>query len=497
MTRTQRLFRWIPAALSALSGAVLLGIAALLVFGQPVYQQYYQGRSLLSNLILWPFALLGCGALLWLRTREKRSSQRLWPMRAAFAAALVVQLLVARTCWGHLGWDAGVVHATAEAIARGEAWPDPTYFVSCPNNAPITMLMVPILWLAVKIGLGVPYVVLPYVDAVLLNLSAYACHACVRTLTRSTAARGLSLTLSIGWIALSPYIVYPYTDVFSILFPVLALYAFLHIRRTGLRWLAVSLLCFFGGAIKPTVLIFFIALVLVSLCRFIAAKDFSRDVWKKAAAVCAAILIGALPGKLFQDGATTYLAGSATPEQQLSMTHYLMLGMNDTTMGGHSVPDVEFTLSFPTLREAQSANLRRAWERVASRGLWGNVEFFSIKAYKAYADGSFASHGSFLEVELPRRTDALSVFLRELYNRKGDWMPYCQTLVQCLWLGVLMLCGLAAIRSRRHPTVALLALTLLGLTAYLLLFEVWPRYLFLFAPFFVILSAMALDKPLR
>ena len=33
-------------------------------------------------------------------------------------------------------------------------------------------------------------------------------------------------------------------------------------------------------------------------------------------------------------------------------------------------------------------------------------------------------------------------------------------------------------------------------TAYLLLFEVWPRYLFVFAPLYVLLAAMALDRPL-
>ena len=36
---------------------------------------------------------------------------------------------------------------------------------------------------------------------------------------------------------------------------------------------------------------------------------------------------------------------------------------------------------------------------------------------------------------------------------------------------------------------------MIGLTAYLLLFEVWPRYLFLYAPFFVILASLAFDKP--
>ena len=36
----------------------------------------------------------------------------------------------------------------------------------------------------------------------------------------------------------------------------------------------------------------------------------------------------------------------------------------------------------------------------------------------------------------------------------------------------------------------------MGATAYLLLFEVWPRYLFVFAPLYVLLAAMALDRPL-
>ena len=46
----------------------------------------------------------------------------------------------------------------------------------------------------------------------------------------------------------------------------------------------------------------------------------------------------------------------------------------------------------------------------------------------------------------------------------------------------------------RHPLS--LTLALLGATAYLLLFEVWPRYLFVFAPLYVLLAAMALDRPL-
>ena len=87
--------------------------------------------------------------------------------------------------------------------------------------------------------------------------------------------------------------------------------------------------------------------------------------------------------------------------------------------------------------------------------------------------------------------------MRSFYHHRGAYNRLCHTLAQCLWLGLLTLCAYAAIARRRHPAVPLLSLTLLGLTAYLLLFEVWPRYLFLYAPFYVLLAAMAFDRPLK
>lgn len=72
-------------------------------------------------------------------------------------------------------------------------------------------------------------------------------------------------------------------------------------------------------------------------------------------------------------------------------------------------------------------------------------------------------------------------------------MPACQAIAQWLWLMILALCAFTVLRQYEKTVVALLALTLLGATAYLLLFEVWPRYLFLYAPFFVILASLALD----
>lgn len=491
--KENRFFHILPSVFSVLCCVVLVYILGLLVFGEGTLEQYYANLSPVSSMALFPLALAGIAGLLWLRSRTCAGQMGVWKLRALFAGVLAVQLIIARSCWYKMGWDISVVYTTAEELARGVELSNPTYFALCPNNAPLTILQFIPMWLAVKIGLAVPFVVLPYIDAVLLNLSAYFAVRCTQAITESKVSYFFALVVSIGWIALSPYIFYPYTDVFSILFPVLALYVYLRVKHPVFKWFLVSLLCFFGASIKPTVLIFMIALVILGVCRFLAMRDVS---WKNALCIVAAVIIGMLPGKIWQDQTTAYLAGSATPEGQLSETHYLMLGMNGDTFGGHSPDDVTFSQSFETLAERRSANLARAWERLTERSLFENVKFFSVKAYKAYADGSFASHSSFLELEVPKRTDRFSTFLRSLYHKRGSLMPVCQAIAQWLWLMILTLCAMACIRSRSHPAAALLALTLLGATAYLLLFEVWPRYLFLYAPFFVILASLALDKPL-
>lgn len=495
MSAFRKFFARIPSFISLFTGIMLVCIAGLVMFGEGALSFAYQNQSFVSSDLLGILAI-GLCALLWHISRKAKPSadRPIWQLAVLFGLVLCVQFVIARSCWFHMGWDPGASHTAAEEIARGLPLSMPEYFELCPNNAPLTVLLSIPLWVAVQIGLAVPYVVLPYLDAILLNLSAFAAVLCVRKLTRNPVARTFSLVVSIGWIALSPYILYPYTDTFSILFPVLALLVFLYLQNPVLKWFLISLFCFLGASIKPTVLIVLIALIGLGICGFLAQKP-ANGWWKRALALMAAVMVGAVPGQAFQKAATAYMTGSTAPEGQLSMTHYLMLGMNGDTYGGHSPADVTFSQSFATLEERQSANLQRAWDRLSERSLLENAKFFTVKAFKAYSDGSFASHGSFLQLDLPERTDSLSLFLRRLYNKDGDLMLWCQTIAQCLWLGVLILCAAAAIRSRQSSAAALLSLTILGLTAYLLLFEVWPRYLFLYAPFFVVLSSLAFDKP--
>lgn len=492
----RRFWHTLPSFFSIATGAALFLIIGILLFAQEAFGHAYQNFSLLSNLALLPAALglVIVGTLLLSRSSPKRPSP-VWRYSLYFLALLAAQLVITRSTWFYAGWDVESCYRAAENLARGEAVQNADYFRLCPNNAPLTVLLSAILWVGERLRLSVPYALLPYTVAFMLNVTCFLTVLCVRRLTKSGAAGVFTAALSTVWIALSPYMSIPYTDTCAILFPVLALYVFLCRLPSFPKWLLISLLCCFGATLKPSALILMIAFIMVGSFRALAKREPLKAQFKRLGAVFAAVMLGAIPSALWQNAATTLVAGSATPQEQLSETHYLMMGMNGNTYGGHSPEDVAFSSSFPTLSERRQANLQKAWERLASRTPAENLHFFAVKAFKAYADGTFASNKSLLEIEIPPRTDALSSFLRSIYFTNGSLNRVYATIQQAVWLAVLLLCAVAAVFDRRaHPVVPILALALLGVTLYLLLVEVWPRYLFVYAPIFTVLAMIGLEN---
>jgi len=505
ITQTDRINAKVNAVFSIIAGVFFTLIVALVVFGQSAFSFAYPRASLLSNLALLPLLLAASFLFVWLRRRfaGRPSAPERWRRFLAvyFIALLALQTIVTRSLWFYPGWDVQSVREAALRLAQGEPVLNGEYFRMCPNNAFLTFLLAVPLWAAGRLGLAVPYAVLPYASTWLVSLSCIVCELCVCKLTQSRFARLGALLLMTVWIGFTLTNVVPYTDTFSILFPVTAFYVYLSRMRSFPKWLLITLLCFFGANVKPTVLIFEIALILLSAFRVFPLSAMTRKRWLRAGAVVLAIVLGAVPMRLLHDASIRYLAGSATPQEQLSETHYLMIGMNDDSYGGHSDEDLAFSTSFATLAERQAANLQVVLERVNARGFLGNVRFLAIKAYKAFSDGTLAAGHSYLILQRPVRTDAFSVTLRKFYQYNSRENILASTVQQGVWLVILLLCLAAFLRkSRRSRVTALLGFTLLGVGGYQLLFEVWPRYLFLYAPFFIITASIGLDGlrwPLR
>jgi len=490
-----------PSFLSILAGVLFSLILLLLILfdSSPMSNRF---GALAPNAALFPFAviLIVLGSLwkrVFYRNNQllfKNTRRPIFLLCSAHVILFLVQWMLVRSLWFYAGWDPFCVRITAMELAQGHPLSIGGYFTVCPNNAPLTLLLTVPYWIGLKLGMVEPYILLPMCGALCINLASLFTVLCVSRLTRNRGATGLAFALSTCFILLSPFVAVPYTDAFSILFPVLSLFLWLSNLNSPVKWFLIAISTAIGTAIKASAAIFFLALLLFSGFRRLSTLPWNRKTISRLGLVLATIAIGWIPNLIFQRSACTLLAGSPVPEAQLSMSHYLMIGLNQESFGGHSQDDLEYSLSFPTLAEREQANYQRAYERLTSMSLPEAAEFFSFKLYKAYNSGTFAWNGSFLQMEVPNRTDKLSLFLRSIYYSRGKHNAAFNTVYQTVWLAVLALCASAFFLGRRQPHLSLFALVLLGVSAYQILFECWPRYLFLYAPFYVIVAVLGMKE---
>ena len=132
-------------------------------------------------------------------------------------------------------------------------------------------------------------------------------------------------------------------------------------------------------------------------------------------------------------------------------------------------------------------------------GLSGYGELFVHKASKSFLDGTFGwgTNESFYTEIYPIRGNSLCEILRSWYYGFESLYPYNAVIRQLLWIIVLILVPFAAYKkSILRDDEKVLFLAVLGFMLYLQIFESHARYVFVFAPLFMILAFIG-GKTLR
>ena len=484
----------LPSAFTLFFSLILVWVFVVLLFFAEPFSLYYKTYIPVHNGLIFLCSLVFIGLLLLFSTTFLKKIKTIPPpwLFIYFVLLLVFQYIICKNTWFYPGWDAKACYETSMQIANGIVH-DPAYFKLCPNNAPITVLLSFPLWIANKLNFAEPYVVLPYLGMVLQHLTCVFLILSLQKLVKNSATILIALFIMPIFIGLSGYMTIPYTDAYSVMFPTLALYLWLSIKKPVLKWFLLSLICFFGATIKPAIAILFIALFIGLLFKGINSNLPLKDKCKKSIIILLAIIVGFIPSQIWKEQSVLFMAGEANPGIQLSESHYIMMGMNSKTFGGHDYNDVLFTSSILDLSEKRSANLKTAYQRLTERSLRENAKFFAVKLFKAYGDGTFGYSYSVFNEKTPPRESALSSFLNNVYLRDGIYFGKYTSFMQMIWLGILLLCLIASVALRKNKTVQLLTLTLLGLTIYLLMVEVWTRYLFVMASFYLLLALIGFD----
>ena len=439
-----------------------------------------------SNLVPMVCVIAVLALAVWLARRkfvpeiEMMKKKKFYLLLGVISVAVFcVQLYLMKYLAKPIAFDFQKVRSTAMALAFEHKFIHQNYFNLFRINRPIVFVFAMILcvfrtWTAVCV-----------IGVALSNLSVLLT---AQIIYKVTGKKCISLFMFLMGIVLFDFnfrVFVPYTDNYGVFFITFA--AFIFVNRKDKWWWtvfgAISLAIGFWIKVTGAILIIAGGIILAGL-RISDKRKFVKNAF-----VC--ILFFAVTYFTLNGISQFYFHANGLkeePEKQVTVWHYFMMGENNVHLGTVSTKDLNFSCSFPTVKERNAANIKKGLDRIKRRGLNGNLFFYTYKNFQNYNDGCFSP------VQKREKGGSWGDSLVErLFLKKYEENRYYAMIEQSVWMLVLCLIMVAAFNYKEENKILLYwKLVILGVSAYVLIFESRAKYLFMFVPFYLILASMGL-----
>ncbi len=332
-----------------------------------------------------------------------------------------------------------------------------------------------------------------FVQCLLNSTAAYLTYSSTRKLSTERAAL-LSLLLYTILVDINLWILIPYTDSFAIIFPILSVNLFIHYLsqtdffRKALLALLIGLISAVGYCIKPQAVIIYIGIYLVMVI-----EKSGRRINFLALIISLLCFVSVFSGIR---NITYYSNGCIDKEGLVGFPHYIMLGLNEDTVGAYNTDDVEFAQSFTNSYLRNRGELTEALNRLKDKAENNTLlSFETRKLTLNYADGTFSwpslDEDYFFEEIPDNKIPYVSGFIKSVLYGNGTLNRLFSLWKQGNWLFVLLFVGLGFIAVKKNSVSAALYLGILGVLAFSILFETGARYLFANSPLFIMIASVS------
>lgn len=498
-----------------LTGFFVLGIILLDVIRDKRIDYLYKNLSVIPNWIVFAI-FLWLVAFIYVKrkpdlSRETEGEKINYGYKGIIAASvglLFIQIIVSSKIYLETGWDCGTLTDMAKSIAlQGGRVGNDTYFSQHSNN----MLLVAIQSLILKIpnllgfrGETASYFPMVFVSTLLVNASGFFLWDFCMLISENKRRAWISWGVFAVWIALCPWICIPYSDTYSILFPILILWFYTkYIKGESrilvyiIKWAGLMLITTIGYFIKPTVLLALISVFVVEalekLCKQHTSVIGRLGYIGLALAGC---LGGFLIGNLINVGAKAAIGCELEKNLDYGVAHFFYMGTNYDTCGTYDQADVNFTGSFDNADDRNAADWNAAFTRINDMGERKFLVHLERKALVNFNDGTFSwgNEGAFYK-GLRDSDGKLCDMIRNFYydpnvtSYSSKFMNYTwfHTIAQTIWMAVLciMVLGLFGKDVKENPATYAARLSILAIFMFVMAFEARARYIYLYAPVIV------------
>ena len=433
----------------------------------------------------------------------------------SLALLLGFRLLVSTEGYFTPGWDAGTVLNTTISLIRGTDITNPEYYSRFPNNLLIIWLYSFIGKAAVLIGIDAIGCVLLAFQSVICIISILLVFIITRDMSGSIKTAWFAYSLAYLFVGLSPWFMIAYSDATGIIFPLLIIRIW-QISKKCQRQIVKLLLRVLLGIlsmtsfyIKPQLFIAFIAVIIIDLVGLLKKEtpvqsiSLQREIVSVTADLASVLAGIALFLAIYNYLIVPSIPIKIDPEMRAGVNHYIMMGLNDSTDGVYSDPDYVYSYSFVTNAERDAADMDLALQRIKDYGAIGLLRHLADKQVVNYGDGTFGwlIEGGFFDTWSSRTVSGIGRFIKYTINGSGIKYQIFKNTSQMIWLTIMLMIVFMpfsnVFKKTKTPSdtfdmdmLLVLVLSVIGLTVFELLFEARARYLFCYAPVYVIMASI-------
>lgn len=407
----------------------------------------------------------------------------------------LVELLISYEILFAPGWDAGEVSWQAGLVASGESSLDNDYFSNYPNNLLLTFFYSLAYRIAGVFGVQMyGAVIIVVLQCFLSAFTGYLLYGVSKKMFHSKKISILTWAIYGLWIGLLPWYTVTYSDPVGIFFPIATLYLYQSMENEKAicaKSALIGVFSFLGYQIKPSILILYIAILIVVFLRFI--ENSNRKIRVKQ--LCSLVMAFLLAMGIYQQVDIGKCMGfQLDKEQELTLTHFAMMGLSEKRNGIFDIDEVNYSLSFSDRATRQEANIKVIKQRIKEYGFSGIVNHMVKKTLTNYNDGTFSwgKEGEFFREELEKPEEILSKTLKSFYYNDGKHRVALNTYMQLIFMMTLLggfLNLITLFDKKKILDVSLIAmLSLVGIFLFVSMFEARARYIYVYAPLYILMG---------
>ena len=374
------------------------------------------------------------------------------------------------------------------------------YLSRYPNNVPVIAMM------NMARTIGGPtdaemYTTYLRANGVCLAVVLFTTFVLVRRL-RGTGPAFLAQAAVFVLVGCSPWMAVPYTDIPSMPFVTVALTLAAMAMAGGSRWrLGLAVPAFATAAVafvlKSTPAALGVGVGLVLLLALVAGSaPGRRDVGAVLAGGLLVFGLTALGSWAVADGVARVDRQQLDTSRTPPLTWWLANGLttthssNSRPLYGAYSPEMVKASMHLSGEDLEQWSDRRLKQQVTRMGATGILDFELHKLAFNWGDGMFFAWGAFdYQPERLHRHDAGARAIQAWQHSRGAHYSLRAGLTNSLWLAMVAWGGVGLLRSRYRRDLLVVAVGVLGIGMFTLVFQGGSRYLFAFAPIVVALAA--------